>query len=90
VRSLSTKKEQVIFDQGYLLFVLLKRGKTERWDVRSVKHGNRLGIIKWHGAWFRYAFFPESDTLFDAECLKILRAFIAIRDEVRRGNPDVH
>ena len=76
--------EIIAFNQGYLRFVLLKSGRTERWDVLSTKHGDRLGIIKWYGAWFRYAFFPEPDTLFDAECLKVLGAFIAIRDEVRK------
>lgn len=44
-------------------------GKTEVWEVVSNKHKVRLGIVKWYGAWFRYAFMPEPNTLFDADCL---------------------
>jgi hypothetical protein len=35
-----------------------------------------LGIIKWHPAWRRYAFFPNEDTLYDADCLNEVETFL--------------
>jgi len=54
----------------YLEFLLLeKKPKTKVVVVYSKKSGDRLGIIKWYGAWRQYAFFPETGTIFNVECL---------------------
>ena len=54
----------------YLEFSLIeKKPKTKVIGVWSKKHSNRLGIIKWFNRWRRYAFFPETGTAFDTECL---------------------
>jgi hypothetical protein len=38
--------------------------------VWSKKHSKkRLGLIKWFGRWRQYTFFPETGTVFNAECL---------------------
>jgi hypothetical protein len=59
--------------------------KTEVWEVISNKHKVRLGVIKWYGAWFRYAFMPEPNTLFDARCLgeigRVLNALMKERGQ---------
>lgn len=31
---------------------------------------HKLGFIKWHGAWRKYCFFPESETIFDVSCME--------------------
>lgn len=51
-----------------------KSGKTKIFDVFTVEEPNhfKLGEIKWHGAWRRYAFFPSPDTLFEPTCLRDL------------------
>lgn len=35
-----------------------------------------LGEIKWNGAWRKYCFYPEYETLFDSKCLMELVKFI--------------
>ena len=45
-------------------------GKTKLWDVYSTNKvdeedlGVFLGEVRWHGAWRKYAFFPEPNLLF--------------------------
>jgi hypothetical protein len=69
--------DEIVHETKYLKFVLLKKGaRTNRYGVFSVNHGAKLGEIKWHGAWFTYAFFPEIDTLFNDECLVNIITFI--------------
>lgn len=69
--------ENIIHETKYLRFVLLHKGeRTSKFGVFSVNHGTKLGEIKWYGAWFTYAFFPEPDTLFNDECLSDIIAFI--------------
>jgi len=61
----------------YLEFRLLEqKPKTQVIEVISKCHGNRLGIIKWFGRWRRYALFPESTIVFDAECLNDIVSYI--------------
>lgn len=42
--------------------------KTKRWNVMNL-NGTHVGVVKWHGAFRKYAFFPGIDTVFDADCL---------------------
>ena len=68
----------------YMEFRLVKRDKTEVWQVLSTRRNTVLGWIKWHGAWFRYAFFPESNTIFDAECMsEIIKVLNILMNERR-------
>ena len=67
----------------YLEFRLLEqKPKTQVIEVISKLHSDRLGIIKWFGKWRRYAFFPETATVFDAkivfdtECLNDIVSYI--------------
>jgi len=75
----------------YLEFRLLEqKPKTQVVEVVSKRHGFRLGIIKWFGKWRRYAFFPETATVFDAkivfdaECLNDITSYIEkLRQKVK-------
>lgn len=44
--------------------------KTKTIKVVSVREGYTLGVIKWHGAWRRYTFFPDGDTVWSDESLQ--------------------
>jgi len=63
----------------YLEFLLLeKKPKTKVIEVASKLHlyNNRLGIIKWYSRWRQYAFFPETGTIFNTECLNDIQSYI--------------
>ncbi len=61
----------------YLTFNLLeKKEKTNVYEVISVMHENRLGVIKWFGRWRQYSFFPELDTIWNKGCLQDIILFI--------------
>jgi hypothetical protein len=51
-------------------------GKTQIWTVRAtLQAGAILGMIRWHGAWRKYAFYPNKDTLFEEDCLRDIANF---------------
>lgn len=61
----------------YLEFSVIEEGpKTKVIGIWSKKDGDRLGIIKWFGRWRQYAFFPENGTVFNVECLDVIRSHI--------------
>ena len=58
-------------------FVRIERiGKqrTNRWSVNN-RNGTSLGVIRYHGAWRRYVFFPADATLFEHTCLRDIATF---------------
>jgi len=61
----------------YLEFnVIGKKPKTKVIEVTSKLYGDRLGIIKWFGRWRQYAFFPETGTIFNVDCLNDIQSYI--------------
>ena len=55
-----------------------KTGKTYIWKVLADAHvcsEYPIGEIKWKGAWRRYAFFPESNTFYEQDCLRKIADF---------------
>ena len=58
--------------------------KTLSIEVRSAVHGDLLGRIKWFGRWRQYAFFPESGTVWNPDCLRDVNDRIASLMEARR------
>lgn len=57
--------------------MLSDSGKTWVIGVKSAGNPSQfLGTIKWFGAWRRYVFHPESNTLFDAGCLSAIQTKI--------------
>ena len=57
--------------------------KTKIWNVCAIGSGDVLGIVKWHGAWRRYAFFPK-DALFEEQCLRDIADFIELKTKEHR------
>lgn len=53
-------------------------GKTERVVVTAKKRLEILGEIKWFGRWRQYAFFPESHTVWNLECLDDIQVCIEV------------
>lgn len=46
------------------------KGSTKKYIVTNKEYGTVLGVIKWYPAWRKYAFFPASNCVFEADCLK--------------------
>jgi hypothetical protein len=62
---------------NYLRFALeADTGKTRRWGVFSLLHGDRLGTVSWYGRWRQYTFAPEPETVWNKDCLRDLAAFL--------------
>jgi hypothetical protein len=53
-----------------------EKAKTKVWHVVAKEDGTILGTVKWFGRWRQYAFFPESDTVFEKTCLDDIRVFL--------------
>ena len=51
--------------------------KTRLWHVVTLNHGFPIGKIKWYGPWRGYAFFPNSTTVFDKNCLQQIADFLS-------------
>lgn len=59
--------------------------KTQRWIVWSGKEGfegSELGQVKFYPQWRKYSFFPASQTLFEADCLRDIATFC--EDETKK------
>ena len=50
----------------------------------GVPRGTVVGRVKWHGAWRRYGFFPEPNTVWDHECLRTVALFCEEKTKERR------
>jgi len=72
-------------DTKWLSIVVLDRtDKTTRYEVRNSENNVLLGIIKWFGAWRKYAFFPYPDTVFETQCLSDITQFLKDLMEERK------
>lgn len=58
--------------------------KTKRFSINT-KTGDFIGVIKWHGAWRKYCFFPHGDTVWDSKCLNEILTFISDLMEKRKN-----
>ena len=58
--------------------------RTGVYTVISRDYDNTLGIIKWHGPWRQYVFWPRPNTLWSIGCLEEINQFIAELMESRR------
>ena len=69
----------------HLVFEEIKdTGKTKIWGVESTYTEEILGKIRWYWAWRRYVFFPESDTLYDVDCMRAIANFISSEMKKRK------
>lgn len=70
---------------------LAPKPKTKVWAVTTKpsiegEHDpSVLGVIKFHGAWRQYAFFPDGDTLYEPKCMSEIADFIKARASEQRG-----
>ena len=66
------------YDPGCLQLQLLARPadrKTDTWIVAPAVGGSALGQVKFHGAWRKYCFFPNGETLYDPGWLRLIADF---------------
>jgi hypothetical protein len=49
--------------------------KTRRWDVWTKDRVAFLGVVKFYPRWRKYAFFPNANTLYEADCLRDIARF---------------
>lgn len=61
-----------------------KIGKTEIYGVLSKNQRAELGRVKWFGRWRQYAFFPNTETAWNPECLDSISGFIRNLMDERR------
>jgi len=64
------------------------RRKTERWAVvprEATSNASAIGVVKWYGAWRKYAFFPFQQTLYEPTCLRDIADFIDHQMELRKA-----
>lgn len=65
------KKKYILFD----LRETPEKRKTQIWEVMTYEY-ICLGFIKWFPSWRKYAFYPETDTVYENVCLKDIANFI--------------
>lgn len=76
-----TKEEFYNLQSKWIEFHFLRdTGKTKVWEVITkpdpLKHPPTvLGYVKWFGRWRCYSFYPESDMIFEKQCLRDLANF---------------
>lgn len=51
-------------------------GKTQIWNVVLKYQSVVGGQVRWWGAWRKYAFFPNPNTLYEQDCLRDIARFI--------------
>lgn len=59
--------------------------KTKTWGVYSTaSFQDPVGVIKWHGPWRKYVFFPSEFCLFDSNCLDLISEFLKKENGIKR------
>lgn len=61
--------------------------KTKNWLVAEKNGGSRLGFIQWYSPWRQYAFFPETGTLYERQCLRDIATFLDEQTTAHRSQP---
>jgi hypothetical protein len=67
-------------EYDYLRFVekpRLPARATGVYGVLNKKSETELGMVRWHGPWRGYCFFPTIQAVYSAGCLKDIADFIA-------------
>lgn len=67
-------------DYEYLRFVEKLRPakqKTGIYSCRTRKNDVELGIVRWHGPWRQYCYFPSVQATYSAGCLRDVADFIS-------------
>ena len=70
----------------YINFKLVRdTGKTTVWDIRNNSSDYLLGRVSWYSAWRQYCFLPNTETVFNKQCMFDILDFIGQLDEVRNS-----
>lgn len=60
-------------------------GKTRTWEILGIGGcGPTLGQIKWFSRWRCYSFFPESNHVFEQQCLRDIADFCEAETKAHR------
>lgn len=59
-------------------------GKTKVWDIHALQNDELLGSVRWFGRWRQYCFYPSRATIWNADCLNDVTAFIKYQMELRK------
>lgn len=68
----------------FTLDLIPTKRKTSMWHVVSTKGNIFLGSIKYFTKWRTYVFEPGIATLFNADCLSEIWAFIRLENDKRK------
>ena len=65
----------------YLVFEQVKvegfnKTKTTPWTCMNLKSRGELGMVKWHGAWRQYCYFPTVQAVYSSGCLSDIADFL--------------
>jgi hypothetical protein len=50
--------------------------KTDTWEVWDVHEASHLGQVRWYSPWRKYCFFPDSNTIWEEDCLRTIAVFL--------------
>ncbi len=68
---LKTKYEFIHFVENSI-----KGQKTQRWECVRSANGIYIGMVRWHGGWWSYIFYPEEGSSYDAKCFRDIADFM--------------
>lgn len=60
----------------FFIVVEFFSNKTHMYQLVNKLSGDTIGTIKWYGAWRKYCFFPNNDTVWDINCLNDITRLI--------------
>lgn len=61
----------------FIHFVLIEqKKKTGVYECKNNNCGDVLGIVKWHGPWRQYCFFPTGPAVYSTGCLSDINDFM--------------
>lgn len=70
----------------YIEFVFVAKSASQKTSIWTAvaSGGEPLGTVKWFGRWRCYAFFPDTNTVFEKTCLRDIAQFCEERTKDRR------
>jgi hypothetical protein len=61
-----------------------KSGLTSIWRVQD-RDAHVLGEIRWYAPWRRYALYPEPETVWEQDCLRVAADFCQVQTKKHRS-----
>lgn len=86
----------IVYQNDYIQIIgeNLKGRKTPIYHIISRLSKDEIGQIKWYGAWRKYCFFPNGDTVWDKKCLDsvcdwLLEVNTPVEKRTAKGEGDI-